>query len=393
MQPVVELTYNSRGNDFYLDMAAIHILESFRYTESVYGGGSFSMMFQTPLMDQIDVLMEQVKDGVGNVRWGYSVDGDITYTDRRRVVLTNVRIVGEHYNLVHVELSGICYGMYNLMYCRQRVYNGKTASEIVAEVAKLNGITGDPVAQLSGKTNRIKNTKRKLHVMQGHLNDWDFLRQEVMPLAVAEGGQSDLFLYIDKGSGMIMEYPDTDNWKGDMVFHFSESFSEARREVLSYETNYRDLSQRLVGSRNTKIIGYNPITKEPVETTVDEEESDFSYMRDATVHPKSPPHPTVLESTTLPDPELFDDFDVEEFGRRRWNKEARSLFETTISVQLTLDVFVGMIVRIEVDDASSHGHYLEGNYYVTEVVNIIEGGNTGTKITLQRRGMRKRRKN
>lgn len=232
-------------------------------------------------------------------------------------------------------------------YKQGSVYKGKRVSEIVEEIAARRSLKTD-VTETMGKHN----------LWQCTYPDGYFILYCLLPRAYTEN-RSDFLFYIKGGNTLVFKPPDLDRDAAIFSVPPSGPKGEGFFNVEEHEFDLRDGKLTSMRTLSTQVRGYDPIKKEYIEFTADDNTVEYRRLGRTKVHPTQEPTRVVL--VTEPHGPEYDKRNVRRFGEAVWSRNLRIRYEVRLMVKGFLKVAPGDTFRID------NSHWMGGRYLCSGV--------------------------
>lgn len=342
----------------------------FVYFEHIYGSAQFILHCDKENWGDFDQLMTD-PDAPVLVRWGYEEAGERINSDWRHVYTAFLRSRYEPTN-VEVYLEGLDLGQrLNESYRPSQVYKNMRVSDIVSNIAKNAGLEAD-----------VKATKGRYHICQNNLPDAWFIKNELLPRAVSESGESNYYFFIKGGNTLVFRPPVLEDAADAFVLTLPPE-EEQPKNIRLLEVEYRRVTLAPMGSLVTEVRGFDPIKVKPISFKADDNTVQFKKL--SRKGPTLPIEPSRVYLTTGPYYPEYNSEDVENEAKAVWGANARSLYRVTLDVPPQVTVKPFTVSKLDIVDQNGQPHFTTGKYLVRGVKQLITGDEYRTILYFERR--------
>ncbi len=301
----------------------VGVVQSLAYEETLHGVSSFNLHAISPYWKVWNDIVTASEPVDLRLQWGYLNGGKEYWSRIKHVVFSQMRM---RYTVdaVDVIVEGVDRSFALGEVAHARTFKDMRISDMVAELAQLNGVTDTDIASTSGRYT----------FYQGTEPDGQFIRRQLLPRAIGQDGRTDYNFYFRDGATLVFRSPALYALKDARELIFDRT-KFALSNVASFDVDFRRYYRGRELSYSLEMRGFDPLTKEAL-TEVADDDSVQLRPRLASVSPVAPGVPARIALSEADTPKK-----LRQEARTRWSEQARKLFQATVTVPPDVSVNVG----------------------------------------------------
>lgn len=364
MIPLVEIYYEGKNV-----IAPLACVERLHYSETIYGGAAFEAVIGNWLSFKPweRILTSDSKEG--QIRFGVEDDGGgRIWSDMKEVVFSSAAF-SIFQGGATVVLSGTDRAFYLLGVCKERCYSNTKVSDVVTKIANDYELDSD-----------VATTKGEFDLYSCDLTDWEFISEELLPIAVGEDDRGDFHFYTRNGDTIVFRPPEKEPQYYLTWNPFSEDTSASPVNMhVKYRLAWMDEERSL----SVKVRDLSPLSKELEEFKVDDSNSKRETYAPGRPWPPDDPNTIVVGGFRTKE---FRREEVEASARAIWGENCLRLWRARFAVTPAPDARIGVIARLTIKDSDGSDSFLTGDWLVYGVEQDVTPGGLTTTLLLERRG-------
>ena len=348
-----------------VDLKVQSELKAFWYDETTRGASTFHLHVKSGDWKKWDEIIIGGESQNARLRWGAVQGRSVRWASWKEVLLYPVRF-RYRYNVVEVWIDGVDGGYRLNERAHSLAFVDKLISQMVAELASKNKFSA-----------RVTPTQGKFTRYQGNLTDAEFIQKVLLKSAVSASGRPDYDFYIEDGTTVV--FAPVDLSKVNAVYKVRQRPDVAHpNDIVVLDVDCRSLFRASEGSYSTEVRGYDPLLKEPIHKVMQDSLPGFKYV--ARHRPEPPASPASVQLVTAETEDA-----VTQCGEGTWGCKARSLFQTSLSVDYDIDARPGQVVELTMRYPDEKLHWTSGRWLVWKVRQWARPRGVGTVLHLERR--------
>lgn len=334
-------------------------------TESIKAPSTHELHVQAPTTDYVDNLVRFAQSqGTPKLRYrvGLGLPGQMSYLPWQDQIVTSLSATLDGVGKSAGHFARLTLSDYLFTMTRQsKVVTRKgRVSDIVAQIAKENGITNAVIEETVGDGSWI----------QSFVDDFDFILNRMVPRAINSKGRGNYGVYVQ-----------------DNTLHFhSPDYDAALKELAYFQTSnvglmQMDESQHLLeqGASGVRLIVFDPYTGQSKEVSSDPAKAlklGNVMHQLANVKGADLSYPFHL-STNSP-------AEAENMAQAIYESARSQILGIKLDVARSIFLRVGDIVRLIISPSGDKATVWSGTYLVTDACYVVEGGGMMSSFVVKR---------